>query len=277
MHPENACGRVVPCRTISMRKANAPCRGRFFLKGAGIVKEIPTCTVRIAGLMAWVFMGMAVCAQTPARLTDLGAAAPAADPGAVTAFAAILDSLGRLRTRDASAAAFAAAAGGGEAAAAGPAEQPPSVRETLRSLSPDQRGWTLLTLSAAAALGLPVGLVSWQDTSFALVDTGIPRAEAVSEVPALARYRAVLEALSHGSTLCVPLSGAIPADTERAAGWAVADALQACAARDISKARLWWRAAVPGEVVRRPVPAAFPFCGEDHLLPGEASFPAAPS
>ena len=36
--------------------------------------------------MAWVFMGMAVCAQTPATLTDLGAAAPASGPNDISQF-----------------------------------------------------------------------------------------------------------------------------------------------------------------------------------------------
>jgi hypothetical protein len=194
---------------------------------------------------------------------------PAVRPSdAAVALAAILDTLGRLRGTAARAAAFAGADPADASSGPGGTELPADVRETLRTLSPDERGWTLLTLCTAASLGLQVGLVSWQDRAFALVDTGIAPASAVSEVPGLGRYSAVLDALARGDTLCVPLSGRMPADavrrvigadTEGAAGWALVDALRDCAKRDLGKARIWWRGASSAAEVPRPLPAAFPF------------------
>ena len=171
----------------------------------------------------------------------LAGGAPATGPGwdATAALAAILDTLGALRAeRDAT-----------EGAA------PPGLRETLRSLSPSETGWTLLTVSAAATLGLRAGLLSWQDRVFAIVDTGIPLVEAVSDVPGLARYAGVLDTLSSSGSLCVPVSGGLPAAATGASGWAIADALRECARRGMGTARTWWWDA---RSAAGPVPAPFP-------------------
>lgn len=182
--------------------------------------------------------------------------------------AAILDSLGSLRGRAARAVRAAAATDGGGAggSAGGNGGLPQAargsaggVRGTLRGLSPDEGDWTLVTLCVAATVGLPVGIVSWQDRSFALVDTGIARTDAMTEVPGLSRYAAVLDSLARGGTLCVPLSGSTPPATDGAVGWALADALRDCVKRDMKTAKVWWRDTASSVTASRPVAMPIPF------------------
>jgi hypothetical protein len=162
----------------------------------------------------------------------------------LTALAGILDGMGAYRDR-----------------AAG-ADPEPSLRATLRSLSADEKEWTLLTISAAAAVGLPAGLIRWPDRAVALVDTGIPLSQAFEALPALERWAAPLGALSRGGSLCVPLSGLPPRAGGRVSPTAQAlrGALELCAARGVVNARVAWLDGV-GTSARRaaPLPVPFPF------------------
>jgi hypothetical protein len=184
-----------------------------------------------------------------------GTAAGATREDSVAAFAGILDSLGSLRSGVASAAARAA---GGVRGPIGPGAVA-GVREALRGLSPNELDWTLVTLSVAAALGLPVGVLSWEDRAFALIDTGIPLADALSGIPGLSAYAAVLERLTRGGTLCVPLSGAVATGPGGASAWAFVDALRACSVRAAGKAMIWWRNDASGRPVSPALPMPIPY------------------
>jgi hypothetical protein len=167
-------------------------------------------------------------------------AAGAREP--LPALAAILDGLGALR------------AGG---PSTGTADQ--SARAVLRGLSPDAKAWTLFTICAASSLGFPVGVVTWSDAAVALVDTGVPMADARRALPALDRWAAVLERLYRGGSLCIPLSdGAAPAGSAAAAFRA---GLDLCAARGVEAARVLWRdelGAAPAASVPVPFPLVLP-------------------
>ena len=167
---------------------------------------------------------------------------------ALPALAGILDGLGALRS---------------PAQAADPC---PSLRGTLRSLFPDEKQWTLLTISIAASLGLPAGLIQWPDRVMALVDTGIPLSRAFESLPALQSFSAALGALSRGGSLCVPLSGLPPRETDReaapyhAAAYALREALRLCRARGAMTARVvWLDASGAAARPRAPLPIPFPF------------------
>jgi len=193
--------------------------------------------------------------QLVAGLSDdlLDAAGPetaASDPAA--SLAGILDALGALRRQAARSRAVS-----DQAARPDPTHVEGGVRPALRAFSPDENDWTLLTLSVIAGLGLPAGLMSWPDRVLALVDTGIPLSDAVSSVPGIARYSAVLRALSRQGRLCVPLSGRISPDTSSAAAWSLVDALETCRDKAVGTAVVSWL-----DLTARagpPVPVSFPF------------------
>ncbi|MGD0728035.1 MAG: hypothetical protein ABSB63_21060, partial [Spirochaetia bacterium] len=174
----------------------------------------------------------------------------ASDPAA--SLAGILDALGALRRQAARSRAVS-----DQAARPDPTHVEGGVRPALRAFSPDENDWTLLTLSVIAGLGLPAGLMSWPDRVLALVDTGIPLSDAVSSVPGIARYSAVLRALSRQGRLCVPLSGRISPDTSSAAAWSLVDALETCRDKAVGTAVVSWL-----DLTARagpPVPVSFPF------------------
>lgn len=186
-------------------------------------------------------------------LDATGPVSGAADP--VASLAGILDSLGGLRRLAAR-----GQAGSDHAARPVPTSGEGGVRSALRAFSPDENDWTLLSLSVIAGLGLPAGLMSWPDRVLALVDTGIPLSRALSSLSGLARYSAVLSALSRGGRLCVPLSGRLSPDASSAAAWSLVDALEACRDKAVGTATIYWldpavTAARPGP----PVPVSFPF------------------
>jgi hypothetical protein len=127
-------------------------------------------------------------------------------------------------------------------------------------LSPDENDWTLLTLSLISGLGLPAGLLSWPDGAFALVDTGILLPSAVSSVPGLARYSAVLNVLSRQGRLCLPFSGRLSPDASSSAAWSLVEALETCRRKSVSTAAvLWLDPEVTAARARSPVPVSFPF------------------
>ena len=134
------------------------------------------------------------------------------------------------------------------------------VRPALRSLSPDENDWTLLTLSIIAGFGRPAGLMSWTDRVFALVDTGIPLAGAVSSIPGLARYSAVLSALSRDGRLCLPLSSRLSPNASSAAAWSLVEALETCRSKPPGTATIFWLdPGVTAAGAGSPVPIVFPF------------------
>jgi hypothetical protein len=164
------------------------------------------------------------------------------EPDALSSLAGILDSLGGLRSR--------------AERAPGPADDEAEhvpflaafrLRATMRSLSPDERDWSLFTISCAASLGIPTGLVAWTDRAFALVDTGIALSDALASTPGLVRFTGVLTALSRNGRLCAPLSG-LPSPVagagdrtpHGAAAWAFLDALAAISDRSIGDATISW-------------------------------------
>lgn len=196
--------------------------------------------------------------QLVAGLADdlLDAAGPESGaPGPVASLAGILDSLGGLRSQAAR-----SRAGSDQAARSDPTSAEGGVRPALRALSPDESDWTLLSLSVIAGLGLPAGLMSWPDRVFALVDTGIPLSGVVSSVPGMARYSAVLRALSRDGRLCVPLSGRLSPDTSSTAAWSLVDALEFCRNKTVGTATIFWLdPAVTAARLGPPVPVSFPF------------------
>jgi hypothetical protein len=184
-------------------------------------------------------------------------------PDRLTAFAAVMDSLGRLRS-------LASAQGAMQAANVPSGDEPPHVRQTLRGLSADERDWAVLAVSVASSLGLRAGLLEWQGRSFALVETDLPLIDALSAIPGLGRYDRLLAGLSrggadgqagaqsaeYGGALCVPLS-ARPAPVGRpAVAWSVVDALAALENAD--GAVTAWAQATPSRQFS-PAPMAFPY------------------
>jgi hypothetical protein len=102
--------------------------------------------------------------------------------------------------------------------------------------------------------------MSWPDRVLALVDTGIPLSSAVSSVPGMARYSAVLSALSREGRLCLPLSGRLSPDASSAAAWSLVDALEICRDRAVGTATIsWLDPAVTAARAGSPVPVSFPF------------------
>jgi hypothetical protein len=136
----------------------------------------------------------------------------------------------------------------------------------MRSLSPDERDWSLFTISCAASLGIPTGMVASADRAFALVDTGIELSDALESIPGLARFTGVLTALSRNGRLCAPLSGLPPPEAgaggrtpHSAAAWAFLDALTTLNDRNIVDATISWLD--PAAAASRPlatVPVPFP-------------------
>jgi hypothetical protein len=169
---------------------------------------------------------------------------------ALPALAGILDGLGALRAPPGQ----------------GAVDPDLSLRGTLRSLSPDERQWTLLTVSIAASLGLPAGLIQWPDRAMAMVDTGIPLSQAFASLPELQRFSAALGAMSRGGDLCIPLSGLPPRGIERegapfhASALALRDALVVCSTRGVGGARVTWLdSGSPAPQPQAPRPIPFPF------------------
>ena len=193
-------------------------------------------------------------------LLDAGGPSSAPDPlTSLASLAGILDSLGGLRRisaqgqpgRD---------LGARPDGVGGEPGRADGVRPVLRSLSPDENDWTLLTLSVITGLGLPAGLVSRPDGVFALVDTGIPLPGALSSVPGLARYSAVLSGLSREGRLCLPFSGRLSPDASSSAAWSLVEALETCRNKPVSaEAVLWLDPEVSAARARSPVPVSFPF------------------
>jgi hypothetical protein len=171
---------------------------------------------------------------------------------ALPSLATILDSLGSLRARSP----------GGVAEVVGGR----SLRAALRSLSPDERDWTIFTVSLAASFGLNAGLIAWPDRTLCLLDTGVPLAEAYASLPGLDRFSEVLTALSRNGTFCLPLSGLPPRETagQRTSlsptASAFREALLLCAARGAATARvLWLDPAAAAAHSTTPLPIPFPF------------------
>ncbi|HYW84857.1 MAG TPA: hypothetical protein VFB30_16455, partial [Spirochaetia bacterium] len=202
--------------------------------------------------------------QLVAGLTDdlLDTRGQSGPPGPLTSLASlagILDTLGGLR-RISAHAQPGPDQGAGQDSAGAALGRNAGVRPVLRSLSPDEKDWTLLTLSIITGLGLPVGLMSWPDDAFALVDTGIPLPSALSSIPGLARYSAVLSALSREGRLCLPVSGRLSPDASSAAAWSIADALETCLSKSVGTAALLWLdPEMTAARARSPVPVSFPF------------------
>jgi hypothetical protein len=179
-----------------------------------------------------------------------------ADP--VASLAGILDSLGGLRRQAAP-------------YAAGPAHDenalPPAatgtaggVRAIMRALSPDESDWALLSVSVAASLGLPAGLMSWPDRVLALVDTGIPLSSVRASLNEPSRFGSVLDSLSRNGRLCLPLSGRLSPGTTAVTVWALVDALELCRDKGVGNATIsWLDLAELGARARPSVPVPFPF------------------
>ena len=183
------------------------------------------------------------------------------EPYALSSLAGILDSLGSLRSR-----AEPAPGAVDDEAEHVPVRAAFGLRATMRSLSPDERDWSLFIISCAASLGIPTGLVASTDRAFALVDTGIALSDALASTPGLARFTGVLTALSHNGRLCAPLSGRPPPvagagglTPPSAAAWAFLDALTALSDQSMGEATLSWLD--PAAAASRPqpsVPVPFP-------------------
>jgi hypothetical protein len=169
-------------------------------------------------------------------------------PHPLAELAGILDSLGAAR---AGALKFA----GTTQALPASAFAGPSMRNLLRTLSPEESEWTVVTASIASSLGIPAAIVAVGERPFAIVDTGIPFLDAFAAVANLERYRQTLAVLSPAGTLWLPLSGRVPPDGRDPSVWAVADALESLARLDASEAL---RAEMPLSGLPRSWPVSFP-------------------
>ena len=161
--------------------------------------------------------------------------------------AGVLDALGSARST-----------GAGESSPVVPpqaGESPsPSMRNLLRTLSPEESEWTVVTASIAASLGMQSAVVTVGERPFAVVDTGIPFFSALAAIADLARFKDTLAALSPAGTLWIPLSGRVPPAGADAAVWAAADALSALAGADITDAP---RSTVPESALQQNAPNPF--------------------
>jgi hypothetical protein len=143
---------------------------------------------------------------------------------------------------------------------------PLGVRRALRALSADPLDWTLLTADILSVLRFPVGILAWPDAAVVVADTGVPLAEALARVPALARDAAMLKKLSRDGRLCVPLSGTpLPSPSSMTASvFALRAGLQAC--RERGAGPVAWLAdlapAAPRAPATSPFPARFPLVTE---------------
>jgi hypothetical protein len=155
----------------------------------------------------------------------LGVPAKPRNPLAV--LATVLDMLGSLR-----------APAGAETSVRSPSGTVPPVRSpraVLRALDPSDTEWLLVTASVAESLGLSAGLLSWDDTTFVLVDTGMPLATALAQFPGLEAWARVLTSLSRSGALCIPLSGAVGTTAEE-----LAAALAYCGRRGLDGSAVAW-------------------------------------
>ena len=134
-----------------------------------------------------------------------------ADGSPVADLAGVLDSLEHVR-------ALALAAGQAP-------EGPPRMRAALRALGPDESDWSVVTVSLASSLGLQASLLWRAGRPLALVDTGTPLPQALTALPALARFQEELQAVSTGGTLWIPLSGRAPPRVPHPLFWALRDGL----------------------------------------------------
>jgi hypothetical protein len=174
------------------------------------------------------------------------AAADDAPRNVLAELAGILDALGAMRSR----AARAVSASGAELGA----------RAALRSLSLGEEDWAGLTLSLCAALGMPVGVLAWEDRAVALLDTGVALSDALAAAPGLARYESVLNGLSRDGRLCVPISGRPAPETVATTAWAILDALSTCAEKGTGNAAIEWLPfGAPAAFAQAPLPVPFPF------------------
>jgi hypothetical protein len=128
------------------------------------------------------------------------------------------------------------------------------MRNLLRTLSPEESEWTVVTASIAASLGMQSAVVTVGERPFAVVDTGIPFFSALAAIADLARFKDTLAALSPAGTLWIPLSGRVPPAGADAAVWAAADALSALAGADITDAP---RSTVPESALQQNAPNPF--------------------
>jgi hypothetical protein len=109
-------------------------------------------------------------------------------------------------------------------------------------------------------LGIPVGVIAWQDRAFVLLDTGMSLSDVVGSIPGLSRFDAVLTALSRDGRLCVPLSSRILPGVFGATAGAFVDGLAGSFERGVDKATIRWLD--PATLAARataPLPIPFPF------------------
>lgn len=163
--------------------------------------------------------------------------------GPLAIFAATLDSLALARA---------------SATLSAPVPLTGSTRSVLRSLVPDQKGWVQIEAGVAAALGMTVGFAASGQRLFALVDTGMGLADALSAVPELSRYQATLTLLSRGGRLCVPISGDAPAAAPGGA-WALISALKVLLQSGLKAYDVAWVDESAGLPRHPPQPVPFPF------------------
>jgi hypothetical protein len=199
-------------------------------------------------------IGCRVVANDPLLKTvvdDLAGFGGSSAPDAYSRFAAVFDSLSRLRAQT-------ALIRGAEKPAVpvnglGGAQ---SLRAILRGLSEDERDWALLSVSIAATLGLDAGLVVLGERVCALVNTDIPFGDAIASQPELGPFKALLEKISQGGTLWVPLGTQVaPVDSSPLA-WSLGEALRLLASRDMESADMW--RTTGAQSVAPPIPMPFP-------------------
>jgi hypothetical protein len=191
-----------------------------------------------------------------AAAEELAAASGGAGSDAFSRFAAAFESLSRARAQ--------AAHMRGTGGSPGPADRRgQQVRASLRSLSPDEQDWAVLSVSLAASLGLDAGLLSAGDRVCAIVDTGISIENAIASHPDLDPFKALLTGISRAGTLWVPLDArSAPLDSSPLAV-SVSEAARLISSVDM-KAVDVWRASAPSTRTY-PVPVPFPL-----VLPPES-------
>ncbi len=185
--------------------------------------------------------------------------------------AAFLDWSGELRLR-------AAATGRGEAVEPLLPGGFVEARSVLRELSTSPGEWVVLTVSIAISLGLPAGVMTWNDSALALVESDMPLSEALDSMPFLSDFSANLRKLSRHGHLCLPFSGRLPAapsavtDATGIAGPAArafASGLRECQQRGTASAVILWTD--PAFQAQRSPPLAAPMQLELPSVPSPAS------
>ncbi len=169
--------------------------------------------------------------------TMLGVSKVPRDP--VPALAAVLDVLGSLRSQ---------VLPGAPAGLSRP-------RAAVRGLDSRESAWAVLMTSLGASLGVPTGVMTAGERTFAVIDTGLPLDGVIESMPTFAPYAPVLNALSRNGSLCVPVAGLAALHT---AAQGISEALGFLAGRGSAGESVAWLDSLQGRPASAALPVPFP-------------------